>query len=264
MAFPSLEVDLTLGRYEDRTLPVRFLLEGESAILGVAGPSGSGKSTLLRTIAGLEPASGSIVVDGIPWSDPVRKVHRPLEDRSVAYLPQTFCLFPHMNVRENLLFAAQLVQKGARGPGFFSGTGAVRRKALSDEVCRMTEMFGISDLLERKVSGLSGGQTMKVALARCFLKPARIYLLDEPLSGIDPAGRQFLSGLIPGLLRDTRALALWVTHAPEELIPVLDGLAVFPEEGGTFESERITGGRRRSLGVAGSSRQFGARIGGKG
>ena len=264
MAFPSLEVDLTLGHHEGRTLPVRFLLEGESAILGVAGPSGSGKSTLLRTIAGLEPASGSIVVDGLPWNDPVRKIHLPLEDRSVDYLPQTLCLFPHMNVRENLLFAAQLLQKRDRRPGFFSGARAVRRKALSDAVGRMAEMFGISGLLDRKVFGLSGGQARKVSLARCFLKPARVYLLDEPLSGIDPAGRQDLTGLISVLLREARALALWVTHSPEELFPVLDGLAVFSEESGTFNVECMNERQLRLREVAGAPRCFGVRIGGKG
>lgn len=204
MASPSLEVDLNFRRFDGQTLPIRFLLEGVGAILGVVGPSGSGKSTLLRTIAGLEVASGRIVVDGSVWSDSVRKLGRPLEGRSVSYLPQNPCLFSHMNVRDNLLFALRLVKDDDRLP-VFSFVSGKRRKSLSEGVLRIAERFDIVDLLERKVWGLSGGQAMKVSLARCFLKPARIYLLDEPFTGIDPAGRQFLSGLLPDLLREARA-----------------------------------------------------------
>jgi ABC-type sugar transport system ATPase subunit len=264
VVFPSLEVDLTLERHEGQSLAVRFLLEGESAILGIAGPSGVGKTTLLRRISGLEPGPGKIVVDGVPWSDPVRKMERIPEDRPVSYLPQNICLFPHMNVRENLLFAAELGRKIDRFPGFFPGVRAGRKKALSDAVGRMAEMFGISGLLDRKVFGLSGGQARKVSLARCFLKPARVYLLDEPLSGIDPTGRQDLTGRISVLLREARALALWVTHSPEELFPVLDGLAVFSEESGTFNVECMEDRQLRLREVAGAPRCFGVRIGGKG
>lgn len=262
MALPSLEVDLNLGRADGQRLPVRFLLEGEGAILGVAGPSGSGKSTLLRTIVGLKAASGRIVVDGIPWSDALGGKERPLEERSVSYLPQTPCLFSHMNVRQNLLFALSLVKNTGRSPWLSILFGG-RKKSLSETVMRIAERFDIVDLMERKIGGLSGGQGMKVSLARCFLKPARVYLLDEPLSGIDPAGRQFLYGLLPELVREARAQALWVTHAPEELAPVLAGIAVFPPEGEEFVVERTPKRRSRPRGMPFGPRLSGERVGEK-
>ena len=240
----SLEADLLLPR--ERALAsagrVRLRLEQESGIVGICGPSGSGKTTLIRALAGLLPrGAGVIRVDGVPWLESDRGIDLPLEERPVSYLPQGACLFPHMNVLENLLFAHSLSETPDKGTGSFrrpSLSGILRRwtglrpRPLPDRLLALVERFGIGDLLAKESGALSGGQTMKVALARSFLRRARLYLLDEPLTGIDPEGRALLTREIAALLRKRRAMAVWVTHTPAELSSVAEEMVLLlPEKG---------------------------------
>jgi ABC-type molybdate transport system ATPase subunit len=242
-----LEADLLLSR--ERGLPsggrVRLRLEKESGIVGICGPSGSGKSTLIRVLAGLPPrGTGVIRVDGVAWLDSDRGVDLSLSQRPVSCLPQGAVLFPHMNVRENLLFAHSLSEKQGKGRGSlarFSLSEALRRwtgtrtSPLPDRLRTLVERFGIGDLLGKGPGALSGGQTMKVALARAFLKDARLYLLDEPLTGIDPEGRTRLTREVAALLRERCAMALWVTHTPGELSPVADGMVALSLDQGSMD-----------------------------
>jgi ABC-type sugar transport system ATPase subunit len=228
-----LDVDLELARPGSSRLSLRFSLPlGRPYLLGVSGPSGSGKSSLLRMLAGLlSPDKGSIVMGDSLWLDRARGIERPTEERRVAYLPQNVCLFPHMTIRENLLFASGL--EGSSGERFsfsllrgswWKGNAGKNRKR---EVGSLSELFGIGELLDKRVEEISGGQARKVALARMFLKPARLYLLDEPLSGIDPAARLSLTGILLKRLEENGAPALWVTHSPEEVACVADEMAEF-------------------------------------
>ena len=240
----SLEADLLLPR--ERALPsggrVRLRLEKESGIVGICGPSGSGKTTLIRALAGLPPrGTGMVRVDGVPWLDSARGLDLPLEERPVSYLPQGACLFPHMNVRENLLFAFSLSEptrqtNGRSGSAALSGIlrslSGSRKGLLPERVTELVERFGIGGLLGKRTGELSGGQAMRVALARSFLKRARLCLLDEPLTGVDPEGRALLTREIAALLRERVAVAVWVTHTPGELSPVAEDMVVLlPEEG---------------------------------
>lgn len=241
----SLEADLRLSPGGDPPsgTRVRLSLAKESGIVGICGPSGSGKSTLVRALAGLPPrGKGTIRVDGVAWLDSERGIDLPLERRPVSCLPQGAGLFPHMDVLENLLFAHSLAQRpreeGTAGRSFGRCplAGLLRRwtlsrnRSLPERLIALVERFGIGDLLKRRPGTLSGGQTMKVALARAFLKETRLYLLDEPLAGIDPEGRHHLTREIAALLRERGALAVWVTHAPGELSPVAESMVAIAED----------------------------------
>ncbi len=237
-----LEVDLVLPRLgaPPSGRRVVFTLSRDSGILGLCGPSGSGKTTLLRVMAGLCPkASGVVRVDGVPWLDSNLGTDLPLEGRSVAYLPQGVSLFPHMNVRENLVFASRLagsarVVKRPPSTGRLAGFRSFwRARGLPGWAQEVVELFGVSRLLEKRSGELSGGQVTRIALARCFLRSARLYLLDEPFAGVDPEGRASLGRILAGLLARRQAMALLVTHTPDELCPLAGGMVrLLPEEDG--------------------------------
>lgn len=237
-----LEVDLVLpGRGAAPSgRRVAFTLSRDSGILGLCGPSGSGKTTLLRVMASLCPkASGVVRVDGVSWLDSKLGTELPLERRPVAYLPQGVSLFPHMDVRENLVFASRLAEpsdfaKRNLPAGRLGGFRPFWRSGgLPGWAQEVVELFGVSRLLDKRSGELSGGQATRVALARCFLRSARLYLLDEPFAGVDPEGRAVLGRIVAGLLARRKAMALLVTHTPDELCSLVFGMVrLLPEEDG--------------------------------
>ena len=142
--------------------------DGEFMVL--LGPSGCGKSSALRMIAGLEPiTSGTIAIDGHPIN------HVPAKDRDIAMVFQSYALYPHMTVRENLAF------------------GLRRRKMPSAEIDRRVQSvalkLGLAPFLARKPHALSGGQRQRVALGRAIVRDPTVFLFDEPLSNLDAALR---------------------------------------------------------------------------
>jgi len=185
----------------------------------------------------LSPDKGSIVMGDSLWLDRAKGIECPTEERQVAYLPQNVCLFPHMTIRENLLFASGREESSGerfsfsllRGSWWKGNAGKSRER----KVRSLSDLFGIGELLDKRVGEISGGQARKVALARMFLKPARLYLLDEPLTGIDPVARLSLTGILLKHLEEIGAPALWVTHSPEEVACVADEMAEFS----CFEAE---------------------------
>lgn len=222
-----LEARISRGRSGSPRLRASISLWEPGTILGLTGVSGSGKSSLLRMISGLSsPDEGLLRVGGEVWYDSREGIDLLPEERSVAYFSQAPCLFSHMSAGENLSFATEMAE-GVTGRSFrrtFLGAAKwVRRLGrscpLSTEALRLASLFGISPLLEKNVETLSGGEYRKVALARLFLKKTRLYLLDEPLSGIDREERSRLRPIIAGLLREGGASAIWVTHSPDELLP---------------------------------------------
>lgn len=183
----------------DVSLPLsRFRLEATARLpadtVAVLGPSGSGKTSLLEAIAGLRPAaSGRVVLRGEPIMDTAAGLNLRPERRRIGYVPQDACLFPHLDVQDNVRF----------GVSSRSGT------RLFDDAIAILE---IEPLLAQYPATLSGGERQRVALARALATAPRLLLLDEPLAAVDPALR---GRILPYLLRVRETLGipfLYVTH----------------------------------------------------
>jgi multiple sugar transport system ATP-binding protein len=181
------------------------IADGELLVL--VGPSGSGKSTVLRLIAGLEPlTAGEILIGG-------RNVAGvPPQHRDLAMVFQSYALYPHKSVRENLAFGLQ-----------------VRRVAPSEirqRVQQTAAALGIETLLERKPAQLSGGQRQRVALGRAIVRNPQAFLLDEPLSNLDPRTRLATRAELAVLHRRLAATIVYVTHDQEEAMTLGTRVAV--------------------------------------
>jgi multiple sugar transport system ATP-binding protein len=165
--------------------------DGEFMVL--LGPSGCGKSTTLRMIAGLEPITeGVIRIEG-------KVVNRvPARDRDVAMVFQSYALYPHMSVFENMAF-------GLRRRG-------LPKAAIADKIANVAEGLGLSDLLQRRPYALSGGQRQRVALGRAIVREPKVFLLDEPLSNLDAALRATTRNELVKLHQQIRTTMIYVTH----------------------------------------------------
>jgi ABC-type sugar transport system ATPase subunit len=179
--------------------------DGERLVL--VGPSGSGKSTLLRIIAGLErPTSGSVSIDGRDVTGV------PPERRDLAMVFQSYALYPHKSVRENLAFGLR-----------------VRRVAAAEIVRRVdavTRSLGLEGLLDRRPAQLSGGQRQRVALGRAIVREPRAFLFDEPLSNLDPQLRGTARAELVELHRRLGTTIVYVTHDQEEAMTLGQRIAV--------------------------------------
>jgi multiple sugar transport system ATP-binding protein len=171
------------------------IADGELVVF--VGPSGSGKSTLLRLIAGLEaPTRGRILIGG-------RDVTAvPPQERDLAMVFQSYALYPHKTVRENLAFGLRVRR--------------LPRPAIEERVGRVADALQIAALLDRRPAQLSGGQRQRVALGRAIVREPQAFLLDEPLSNLDPALRIDTRAELALLHRRLRATMIYVTHDQEE------------------------------------------------
>jgi multiple sugar transport system ATP-binding protein len=173
----------------------------------LVGPSGSGKSTALRMVAGLEEASsGTIRIADRVVNDVAPK------DRDIAMVFQSYALYPHMSVEENLGFALKM--QGAPAASRATRAGAVARR------------LGISDLLARRPRALSGGQRQRVALGRAIVRQPRAFLMDEPLSNLDAKLRVEMRAYIARLHQELGTTTLYVTHDQTEAMTMGDRVAV--------------------------------------
>jgi ABC-type sugar transport system ATPase subunit len=172
------------------------------------GPSGSGKSTTLRILAGLDaPTSGRVFID----DRDVTSVDA--RDRDIAMVFQSYALYPHMTVAENIAFPLEMADlpKAEIGPAVKEAARKVR----------------IDHLLDRKPGQLSGGQQQRCALARAIVRKARLFLLDEPLSNLDAKLRLETRAELKKLQRSLGVTAVYVTHDQEEAMTLADRMAVF-------------------------------------
>jgi ABC-type sugar transport system ATPase subunit len=172
------------------------------------GPSGSGKTTTLRILAGLESHdAGSVVLDGrdVTGSEP--------GERDVAMVFQSYALYPHMSVYENIAFPLRMVKT----------PNAEIDRAVRESASRVK----IAHLLERRPGQLSGGQQQRCALARAIVRKPRLFLLDEPLSNLDAKLRLETRVELRKLQRALDVTAVYVTHDQEEAMTIADRLAVF-------------------------------------
>lgn len=171
-------------------------------VLGLFGPSGSGKTTLLESIAGIRtPTRGEIVVAGVTLFSSARGVNIPARHRRIGYVPQEALLFPHMNVRANLLF------------------GATSSRL---ELVTVAEMLEITPLLDRRPHSLSGGERQRVALGRALMTHPMLLLMDEPLAAVDRARRDRILPFLLRIRRELRVPLIYVTHDQHELEQIAD------------------------------------------
>jgi molybdate transport system ATP-binding protein len=188
--------------------------DANSRVLALFGPSGSGKTTTLEVIAGLRaPVRGRIAIAGRELYSSEARLNLPPRQRGIGYVPQDALLFPHLDVRGNVLFGA----RRARMHG---------RRLAVDDVLALVEA---GPLLDREVAGLSGGERQRVALARALMSSPDLLLLDEPLAAVDlPSRRRILASL--GRIRDDLGVPLiYVTHDPAELRSVADTVIVLDQ-----------------------------------
>jgi len=183
------------------------LESGPSEFLVVLGPSGCGKSTLLRAIAGLESIdSGTIEIDG------QRVDHLPPGKRGVAMVFQSYALYPHMTVRENMSFGLNNIGVG--------------RQEVERRIAEVTRMLEMQQLLGRKPAELSGGQRQRVAIGRAMVKNPKVFMFDEPLSNLDAALRSRTRQEIANLHRRIRTAMVFVTHDQTEAMTLADRIVV--------------------------------------
>jgi sn-glycerol 3-phosphate transport system ATP-binding protein len=175
----------------------------EGSLTVLLGPSGCGKSTILRMIAGLEEVtSGQITIGGQDITD------QDAAKRGVSMVFQSYALFPHLNVRENILFGLKV-----RGV-----SSAERQKRLSE----VAKMVGLEGLLLRKPANLSGGQRQRVALARSIVSQQPVCLMDEPLSNLDAKLRNEMRNEIRALQQKLGLTMIYVTHDQIEAMTMAD------------------------------------------
>ena len=171
------------------------------------GPSGCGKSTLLRMISGLEGITGGdIVLDG----QVVNRV--PAADRGLAMVFQSYALYPHMSVRQNLYFGLENIN--------------TPRAEIAAKIAQVSAMLQIDMLLDRRPKALSGGQRQRVAIGRAVVREPKVFLFDEPLSNLDAELRVDMRGEIGALHRRLGNTMIYVTHDQVEAMTMADKIAV--------------------------------------
>ena len=182
----------------------------DGEFFGLLGPSGSGKTTLLRAIAGfVVPDEGAIDFDG----ERVESV--PVHKRGIGMVFQSYALFPHMTVNDNVAFGLEV-------------RGADKEKTRK-RVADMLALVRLADLGERKPRQLSGGQQQRVALARALITEPKVLLLDEPLGALDRRLRQEMQVELKEIQRKTGITAIFVTHDQEEALTLSDRIGIISE-----------------------------------
>ena len=186
------------------------LVVADGEFLVLVGPSGSGKTTVLRMAAGLERAtSGDVLIGG----EVVNDVAPP--DRDIAMVFQTYALYPHMTVYDNMAFGLKL--------------HGVKENEIRPRVMSAAKMLELDELLKRKPSQLSGGQRQRVAMGRAIVREPAAYLMDEPLSNLDAKLRVEMRTYLAGLHQRLRTTTLYVTHDQTEAMTMGDRVAVMKD-----------------------------------
>ncbi len=195
-------------------IPELNLSVDEGEFLAIVGPSGCGKSTTLRMIAGLEDVtSGRVVIRGADMTKAPPKV------RDIAMIFQSYALYPHMNVADNMSFALRL----ARRP----------KREIAERVQRAAEMLELTPYLDRKPRELSGGQRQRVAVGRSIVREAYCFLFDEPLSNLDAKLRATMRTELALLHKKLERTMIYVTHDQIEAMTMADRIVIM--DGGVIQ-----------------------------
>jgi len=201
----SLQIQLALKR-AGFSLEVKLQLPARG-VTALFGPSGCGKTTLLRCIAGLERATGSLIINDEVWQDATQFI--PTHQRAIGYVFQEASLFPHLSVRGNLQYGMRRI--------------AGHNKVAIDPII---DLLGLRALLDRKPDGLSGGERQRVAIARALAVDPRLLLMDEPLAALDLKRKQEILPYLDKLQATLEIPVLYVTHSPDEVVRLAHHLVV--------------------------------------
>ena len=183
----------------------------DGKLIGLLGPSGCGKSTTLYMISGLQkPSAGKIFFGDDDVTD------LPTENRGIGLVFQNYALYPHMTVKQNILFPLQNLK----------GKDKMSKEAMLERAEEAAKLVQIDELMERKPNELSGGQQQRVAIARALVKMPRVLLLDEPLSNLDARLRLQTREEIRRIQKETGITTIFVTHDQEEAMSISDMIVV--------------------------------------
>jgi iron(III) transport system ATP-binding protein len=213
-----LKVEKLLKRYDRANVDAFAVRDvsfdvAQGEFFTLLGPSGCGKTTTLRSVAGLEmPDEGEIEIAGKLVYSSRRGLAIPVAKRDIAMVFQSYAIWPHMSVGENVAFPLEAM--------------GVRSADVKTRVERALEMVGLGEFRDRPAPMLSGGQQQRVALARAIVKEARILLLDEPLSNLDAKLRDQMRLELRDLQRRIGTTAIYVTHDQDEAMSLSDRVAV--------------------------------------
>jgi len=179
----------------------------DKEFLVLVGASGCGKSTILRMIAGLEEISGGEIFIG---DKKVNKI--PPKDRDIAFVFQSYALYPHMTVKENIAFGLKMRK--------------LSEELIEQKVAEAAEVLNLTELLDRKPKQLSGGQRQRVALGRAIVREPKVFLMDEPLSNLDAKLRVQMRSEIKKLHEKLQTTFIYVTHDQTEALTMGDRIVV--------------------------------------
>lgn len=186
----------------------------DGLLIGLLGPSGCGKSTTLNLISGLQkPTSGKIFFGEEDVTDLAP------EHRGVGLVFQSYALYPHMTVRQNIIFPLENLK----------GDKKLTKEQMNEKALEAAKLVQIDGLMERKPGELSGGQQQRVAIARALVKTPRVLLLDEPLSNLDARLRLQTREEIRRIQRETKLTTIFVTHDQEEAMSISDLIVVMKD-----------------------------------
>ena len=183
----------------------------DGKLIGLLGPSGCGKSTTLYMISGLQKPTGGKIFFG---DDDVTELST--ENRGIGLVFQNYALYPHMTVKQNILFPLQNLK----------GADRLTKEEMLDRALEVAKLVQIDELMDRKPSELSGGQQQRVAIARALVKMPRVLLLDEPLSNLDARLRLQTREEIRRIQKETGITTVFVTHDQEEAMSISDMIVV--------------------------------------
>ncbi len=186
---------------------------GSGEVLAVLGPNGSGKSTVLRALAGLLPlASGRVTLDGMVLEDPAARVRVGPQHRPVGLMFQDYLLFPHLSALENVAYGLR-----ARG---------MDRRLARQKAATVLDHLGVGKVAAARPGAMSGGQQQRVAMARALVTEPSLLLLDEPLAALDVSTKTDVRRHLRGLLRESRAANVLVTHDLLDAVALADRMIV--------------------------------------
>lgn len=205
----KLEIKHLNKTYNPKVVPVKdlSLAVEDGEFLTLLGPSGCGKSTTLRLIAGLEqPTRGDVVIG------PDVVTHKSAGDRDIAMVFQSYALYPHMNVYDNIASGLKLRKMSSND--------------IQQRVAEASRVLNLDDLMRRKPGQLSGGQRQRVALGRALVRNPAVFLLDEPLSNLDALLREQVRAELKQLFEKQKAPVVYVTHDQTEAMTLSSKVAV--------------------------------------